>query len=103
MARHHERTHNQSLYLAERGDDWIEYDSMINVRPSQGNRSRGVEDPGLREAVRSIVSDLVRAKWTAPSGRTRPDSSRRMRAESAHGLNASTVFTAPKLSLPPMM
>jgi len=48
-----------NLYPEETGDDWIEYDSMINVRPSQGNRSRGVEDQALREAIRQIVQSLA--------------------------------------------
>lgn len=48
-----------NLYLAERGDEWIEFDSMINIRPSQGNRSRGVDDPGLRGTIREIVASLV--------------------------------------------
>jgi hypothetical protein len=35
----------QAVVDVERhGDAWLEFDSMINVRPSQGNRSRGVED-----------------------------------------------------------
>jgi hypothetical protein len=33
---------------------------MINVRPSQGNRTRGVEDAGLREQIRRIVNGLVK-------------------------------------------
>lgn len=40
-------------------DDWIEFDSMINMRPSQGNRSRGVDDPKIREKVLLIVNKLV--------------------------------------------
>ncbi len=48
-----------NLYPAERGDEWIEFDSMINIRPSQGNRSRGVDDPELRAAIREIVGSLV--------------------------------------------
>jgi hypothetical protein len=48
-----------NLYPAERGDAWIEFDSMINVRPSQGNRSRGVEDAALRNLIRRIVATLV--------------------------------------------
>lgn len=48
-----------NLYPAERGDAWIEFDSMINVRPSQGNRSRGVEDAALRSLIRRIVTTLV--------------------------------------------
>jgi hypothetical protein len=48
-----------NIYPAERGDEWIEFDSVINLRPSHGNRSRGVEDPRLREAIREIVAALV--------------------------------------------
>jgi len=48
-----------NLYPAESGDAWIEFDSMINVRPSKGNRSRGVEDPGLQSRVRDVVRSLI--------------------------------------------
>jgi hypothetical protein len=41
------------------GPDFIEFDSVINIRPSQGNRSRSVEDPGTRAAVAEIVDRLV--------------------------------------------
>ncbi len=49
-----------NLYPAEEGDDWIEFDSMINVRPSVNNRSRDVEDPALRESIRVVVAGLVK-------------------------------------------
>lgn len=32
-------------------DDFLEFDSMINIRPGQGNRSRGVEDSALRQQI----------------------------------------------------
>ena len=40
-------------------DDFIEFDSMINIRPSQGNRSRFVEDEGVREQIVAIVAEVV--------------------------------------------
>jgi len=49
-----------NLYPAERGETWIEFDSVINIRPSQGNRSRNVDDAGVRRAIREIVTALVR-------------------------------------------
>lgn len=49
-----------NLYPEESGDAWIDFDSMINVRPSQGNRSRTVEDPGAQEHIRRVVTSLVR-------------------------------------------
>jgi hypothetical protein len=48
-----------NLYPAESGDAWIEFDSMINVRPAQGNRSRNVEGGALRERISMIVTGLV--------------------------------------------
>jgi len=48
-----------NLYPEETGDDFIEFDSMINVRPRQNNRSRSVESEELQEKIRSIVLKLV--------------------------------------------
>jgi len=48
-----------NLYPAEKGEAWMEFDAMINVRPSQGNRSRNVEDSTLRDRIRRIVGVLV--------------------------------------------
>jgi hypothetical protein len=39
--------------------DWLEFDSMINLRPSFGNRSRGIDDPTIRERIAQLVRDLV--------------------------------------------
>jgi hypothetical protein len=48
-----------NLYPALPGADWIEFDSMINIRPSQGNRSRGVDDAETRRLITTIVERLV--------------------------------------------
>jgi hypothetical protein len=40
-------------------DEWIEFDSMINLRPSWGNRSRGVDDPETRRAIVDVVTKLT--------------------------------------------
>jgi hypothetical protein len=40
-------------------DEWIEFDSMINIRPSQNNRTRGVDDQVLQEKIKQLVSRLV--------------------------------------------
>lgn len=48
-----------NLYPYESGDAWIEFDSMINVKPAQGNRSRGVDDPAIQLAIRRLVDALV--------------------------------------------
>ena len=48
-----------NLYPELEGDDFVEFDSMINLRPSRGNRSRGVDDPAIRERILRIVKELV--------------------------------------------
>ena len=40
-------------------DGWVEYDSLINIRPGVGNRSRGVEDTHTRQLVLEVVNELV--------------------------------------------
>ncbi len=40
-------------------DDFIEFDSMINIRPSQGNPSRDVLDTDVRAKITSIISEVI--------------------------------------------
>lgn len=49
-----------NLYLEKSGDDFIEFDSMINLKPNLGNRSRDVENSEIREKIRQIVNKIVR-------------------------------------------
>jgi hypothetical protein len=48
-----------NLYPDRANDELIEFDSMINVRPSQGNRSRGVDDAAVQGLIQAIVGRLV--------------------------------------------
>lgn len=49
-----------NIYPEEVGsDNWLEFDSMINLRPSQNNKSRGIENEAIRSKVASIVNKLV--------------------------------------------
>ncbi|MBI4135404.1 hypothetical protein HY477_01585 [Candidatus Uhrbacteria bacterium] len=49
-----------NLYPEHEGADFIEFDSMINLRPSQGNRSRSVEDSEMQQKIRMLVTRLVK-------------------------------------------
>jgi hypothetical protein len=49
-----------NLYPDAPGAEWLELDSMINLRPSFGNRSRGVDDAATRDAIATLVERLVR-------------------------------------------
>jgi predicted lipoprotein len=46
-------------FLDRNGPDFVEFDSMINLRPSQGNRSRGVENADTRNKIISIVNEWI--------------------------------------------
>lgn len=48
-----------NLYPEKQGDDFVEFDSMINIKPNQNNRSRGVDDVNIREKIMNIVNKLV--------------------------------------------
>lgn len=40
-------------------DDFIEFDSMINIRPSQGNPSKDVLNEQVRTTIISLVEKIV--------------------------------------------
>jgi len=47
-------------YYPGRGrEECIEYTSLINIRPAQGNRSMEIQDPAVRERVRELTFALV--------------------------------------------
>ncbi|ALF56497.1 hypothetical protein ACX27_21545 [Nostoc piscinale CENA21] len=47
------------------GADWIPFnqtiafESIINIRPSQNNRSMLIQDPVIRERVQTIIQELI--------------------------------------------
>lgn len=48
-----------NLYPDESGDDFIEYDSLINIRSWQGNPSRDVLDQEVRGKIANIVDKFI--------------------------------------------
>ena len=49
-----------NLHPADYGtDDFIEFDSMINIRPRQGNPSKDVLDPQIRQNIITLVNEIV--------------------------------------------
>ena len=48
-----------NIYPDLEKDERIEFDSMINLRPSQNNNSRGVEDEKAREKILEIVNSKI--------------------------------------------
>lgn len=48
-----------NLYPDEFEERWIEFDSVINIRPSQNNRSRDVENLAMRKKIKEVVENLT--------------------------------------------
>ncbi len=49
-----------NIYPQAAPDELIEFDSLINIRPWQGNYTRNVDDPQTRQAILQIVRDLLK-------------------------------------------
>ena len=49
-----------NLYPEKPEEEWLEFNSMINIRPSQDNRSRSVENQATREKIKEVVNQLVK-------------------------------------------
>ena len=48
-----------NIYPELEEKDRIEFDSMINLRPSQKNMTRGVDNPKIQKQIISIVKKLI--------------------------------------------
>lgn len=48
-----------NLYPQKSEDEFIEFNSMINIRPSRGNNSRAVESLETQRKIRDIVGKLI--------------------------------------------
>lgn len=48
-----------NLYPERPAGELVEFDSMINVRPSQGNRSRGVDDLEIQRRILDVVAAVI--------------------------------------------
>ena len=48
-----------NIHPGKQGDNFIEFDSMMNYRPGLDNRSKGVESEERREKIIAIIKKLV--------------------------------------------
>ena len=49
-----------NINFEKSGDDWIEYTSLINIRPAQGNRTMELADENLRNRIKEIINKKVK-------------------------------------------
>lgn len=54
-----ENTWGINIYPQKPKNDWIEFDSMVNLKPHFGNRSRDVENPEIKEKIKAVVKKLI--------------------------------------------
>ena len=48
-----------NVYPDKSGEEKIEYESLINIRPSQNNRSMQIQDEKLKKQIKNIVDKLL--------------------------------------------
>ena len=48
-----------NIYPEKDGQELIEFDSMVNIKPFCNNRSRNIENSETREEIRVIVNKLI--------------------------------------------
>ena len=55
-----ENTWGINIYPKMTGEDMIEFDSMVNIKPALGNRTRGVENNEIKDKIRKVCSSLIK-------------------------------------------
>ncbi|MCX6765160.1 MAG: DUF5674 family protein [Candidatus Nealsonbacteria bacterium] len=48
-----------NIYPEKSGDEFIEFDSMINLKPAFNNRTRGVDNGGIKNKIIAITNKLI--------------------------------------------
>lgn len=48
-----------NIFPDRSGDEFIEYTSLINIRPRQNNRSLEIQDAAIRIQVKDVVHALI--------------------------------------------
>jgi hypothetical protein len=48
-----------NIYFDQPRETWLEYNSMINIRPSQNNTSRDIKNEEIKNKISEIVNQLV--------------------------------------------
>jgi len=49
-----------NIYPEKLGEDFIEFDSIMNLKPGLGNKTRGVESEEIRKKIIGIIDKLIK-------------------------------------------
>ena len=55
-----ENTWGINFYTDKSSEEFIEFDSMVNIKPAFGNRSRNVENLAIQKKIKEISNKLIR-------------------------------------------
>jgi hypothetical protein len=56
----HQNIWGINLYPEKEGEEFIEFDSMVNLKPAFGNRTRGVDAVEIQKKIIEIVQKLIK-------------------------------------------
>ena len=48
-----------NIYVHEPRESWLEYNSMVNIKPSQNNFSRDLQSEEIKNKIAAVVGKLV--------------------------------------------
>jgi hypothetical protein len=48
-----------NIYVDEPRESWLVFDSMINIRPREGNLSRRIHSEDIQNRIKAIVNKLI--------------------------------------------
>jgi hypothetical protein len=48
-----------NILIEEEGTFWVQFDSMINIKPHLGNRSRHIESEEIQKQIKDVVHNLI--------------------------------------------
>jgi len=54
-----EHTWGINLYPEKSGAEFLEFNSMVNIKPAFNNRSRGITDKEIQARIKTLVDKLV--------------------------------------------
>jgi len=49
-----------NIYVNEPRESWLEFNSMVNIRPSQNNPSRNIQSQEIKDKITLIVNQKVK-------------------------------------------
>ena len=48
-----------NIYPDKTRETWLEFNSLINIKPAFGNRSMDIENIGVKEKIKKIIDKIV--------------------------------------------